>query len=516
MIYDNDVKYLIAKKAKEIGEFIGKTLGPNGKNIAIVKENIYFINDGYSVCNSLEFDDPYSKIALKLLLEGARLTSEMANDGTTSTICLASELIYNFIEIFGDEMNNEETYELIRIIERHSLKVIDESTISISSKLNANKDISVDTTENRKYLKAVLKSTMGDNLSDYFELLINAIGETSDNGVINLRPTYDELPSYEMVNGFVYEKGFVSQYLGLNGIVILNRPYVILVNDSIKTINELEEIIYEVKKTKNDLFIIANSFSKEVIDYIIYMKNNNRYNICASISPEYGEKQIEKLDDLAIYLNTNVISNKNISITMDTIGKADRIEITKDRTIIFKENINEKNINDRIQYIKSINKENIYGVNKYMKERIGALKGKIIYINIPTKKDYEYELNLQKIKNGISSCLSSLDKGIVNGSFYVIDKISRISKEELVQYGFIGRGDLLNKIIKFFSSFKVILRFACYNEIYKGESRNSVWDSAYYTKVICLNAIYVLKLFINIDGVFFVDKPNKDASLEYI
>ena len=495
MIINNDVKKLISERIKEIGDFIGKTLGPNGKNIAIIRQNVYLINDGYSVCKSLEYDDPYGKVALMILLEGARLTSEMANDGTTSTICLASELIYNMINIFGSKIDNKTFNKIINVIEKHALSIIDKNTIVI----NGNKKI-------EEYLEFVLNSTMGVSLKNYNEIIIKVLKETYNNGIINIRPTFDDTPSYEILEGFVFEKGFVSQYLSINGTVILNNPYVILLNDSIKTINELEKIIYEVKKTKEDLFIVANSFSKEVIDYMIYLRNNHKYNICACISPEYGERQMEKLDDLAVYLNTNVMSNKDISISIGNIGVADRIEVTKERTIIFKSDINKDRIVKRIEYLKSLNS------NKYIKERIAGVNGKIAYINVPMQKDYEYELYLQKIKNGIGSCISSLDYGVINGSYKILSDISNISEKELLDYGISNDKELINKIIKYFLSFKVILRFVCYNNLYKDTPQEigcyyeEVWDSAYYTKVICLNAIYALKLFASIDGIYLDDK----------
>ena len=329
-------------------------------------------------------------------------------------------------------------------------------------------------------------STKDQNL---INIVCKASIETGAYGLIIVRPSYEKELSIDLYEGFTYDKGMISSYLGTNGKIVLEEPYVILVNDNIKTINEFENIIYEVKKTKKDLLVIANSFSKEVVDYIIYLKKNYKYNICATLSPEFGERAGEMLEDLAIYLNTYVITNKNQYLTDKTIGVAERIEITNNETIIRRnDNKNEtrkNNLEERISYLM-----NLPNKQEYHYKRIACLKGKIAYINVPIDNEYQYELLVQKIKNGISACKNSMISGVIEGSAKTLKDISLIKTGK----------EIIDDILEGLS---ILSHLIDQNNYYEKnmDNDNSILDSAYNTEIMISNVFELVRLFVSIDGI---------------
>ena len=202
-------------------------------------------------------------------------------------------------------------------------------------------------------------SSNSDKISDIF---CEIYEEIKDNGTLIYKPTYKENIYFDVYNGLIYDKGLASSYLSDSGKVILNDAYVVIVNDNIYTINELETIIYDIKKQNNDILIIANSFSKEVIDYIIYLNRSFNYSIYATYSPEFGNNSKDILSDIAIYLGTYVITNKANFSKIEDVRKAKYIEITKDLTVIKAYESNNLHVQNWINQLKK--QEQTYIIKK--------------------------------------------------------------------------------------------------------------------------------------------------------
>ena len=274
MICTNEIHKKIYNGMKKACEVVKKTYGPNGRKIIIDNGIIDISCDGYTVLNNIYLEDRIENIGVILLKNAAMSIKDNIGDGTTSTIILITEMCrviqkYDFMNI---DINN-----IIKIIKNIFNIKINNYIMNLPKSLND------------KYMKMLYNIcyTVSNDL-EITDIICNARKEIVESGTLICRPTFKEKLYYEIHKGAYLERGYVSSLLADNGKIIMNNAYVLILNDDIKNVNELENIIYDIKKTKEDILIIANSFAKEVIDYMIYLKINYKYNICGIISPEYG------------------------------------------------------------------------------------------------------------------------------------------------------------------------------------------------------------------------------------
>ena len=461
-------------------EIVKKTYGPLGKMVIIDKGFIDITCDGYTVINSIKLRDKLENVGVELLKSAAYQTKEMIGDGTTSTVILGTELCNKIIKY---ELNDYvDLKRIIQKLETYILDELDKQRIEIIDK---------------KTIKTICEGASNDK--QIGELISKVSEEIGISGTIITKPTYKDMIYYECYKGLVYDKGLVSSYLSDDAKVILNDAYVIVLNDNINTINEFETIIYDIKKTKKDILVIANSFSKEVIDYIIYLKRSFNYKIFATYSPEFGNNSKEILSDIALYLDTFVITNKTIYTNIDEVGKAKYIEITKDMTII--KSYDESNIlvENRINELKKLEQTYI------IKKRIMMLNGNIGCIFIPYNNEFEYELLHEKISNAIESLKVARTSGVVFGAGKALLNIVNsydgdgIYKEIINSLGVINNTLLGNNYLE--------------------KNSEKVFDPLLYVKTIVRNSFNLLKLFISLGGFIEITEENdreiKDNNLKY-
>lgn len=450
-------------------EIVKKTYGPNGKRIVIDNGLYNITSDGYTVINSIVLEDRIENVGVELLKKTSEKTKETIGDGSTSTVILSTELCRKAIK-----------YNM--------------------------KDVKLNIDKARDYIIANLYNEKIDcKKENYFDICMCAsndidisecvtnVFDSSEN--IICKPTFREKIYSEIYKGIVFDRGYVSPYFSKTGKIILNNAYILLVNDDIKTVSDLENLIYDIKKTKDDLLIIANSYEKEVVDYVIYLNNNFNYNICLVISPEYGNNSKEILDDLSIAFSSNIITKKTKYQTINQIGKAKYIEINREMTIIQDEKLSKnEELFKRITYLKSL--EQTYNIKK----RISILSGSIAIIYVPSLKEFEYNLTLEKLSNTLSTLKNAKENGVIYGSGNTLLNISKKCNES-------------NEIF-----LDLVTSISIINNIIIGNNQlvsnqNIVLDSLIYWKEIIINSFDLLELFISI-GDYVLNNNNLENNLK--
>ncbi len=468
-----NIKQSIYEGMGKACNLVKKTFGPNGKNIIIEKYGTYISSDGYTVLEAIELEDELENLGVKLLLNAAKQTKDMCGDGTTSTIILSTELCKKILEYNLDDLS-------------FINKTIDDFYYDVIEKLECLNLFDITKIPN-EVLESLIYTSSNDK--EITKVVLEAINKTDKNGIITYKPTIDK--TFKVINqkGFVYDKGIISPYFTKNGIITLDNPYVIIINDDLETINEIENIISDIKESKKDILIIANKFSKEVVDYLLYLNKNLKYNIAITLSPGYGQERIEMLEDIAIYLNTYVITKKTFYLTLETVGKADYIEVTNDYTVIKKSQTKSDKINKRIEYLQKDERKN--------QRRIASLTSGLTTIFIPIIDEYDYELKREKVNNAVNSALSATKYGICKGKGKAYEECMKLindSDNELY--------NSLNKCLGIISS----------SIAYNINNKDFIpYDSLYNLKQIFANAINLLKLFISLDGFI---KSNKETEVK--
>lgn len=467
MIVKENVKALIYEGMKETCDVVSMTFGPYGKNI-IINNSFYMLScDGYKVCNSIKLDDEIKNVGTELLKSISALTKECVKDGTTSTIILTTKLCECLLKY---ESSSSNLLNEIDRFEEDVIKEIDRLTEKIGDRL----------------YNVVLSSS---NDSEIARIITDLLTVNSEMSVL-IKPSFDSKISFSKQNGICYERGLLSPYLGNNDKCILKDAYVIVVNDSIEKVQDFETIIYEGKKSKNDLLVIGNSFSKEVVDYVSYLRKNYDYNISISLSPDYGYQYKEVLEDIAIYVNTYVITNKTNFITLDTIGYCDRVEIDNKNTIIYNKKCNEK-LKERIAYLKALSKNDTN--SNLLKKRISMLEQGVFLVHIPSRFDYKYLIDKEKIENAIATGKNAIKYGVIAGGGEGLSEVKRrlAINDESFYNCLVNSLDIIKTIISKNSNNANVL---------------TSYDSSYNLKMIVSNSISMLRTFQSIDG-YIESKP---------
>lgn len=479
IVLDN-VKRKIYEGMAKACEVVSKTFGPNGKNIIIENYDTYISSDGYTVLEAIKLEDELENLGVNLLLNAAKQTKDICGDGTTSTIILSTAFCKEILEF-----NLSDLYFIN--------KKIDDFYNDTIEKLE-----SQNLFETTKIPDEILENLIftSSNDEEITEVVLEAIKITDKNGIITYKPTLEKSFSITNKKGFVYDRGIISPYFTKNGIITLENPYIIIINDDIETINEIENIIADIKKVKKDIMLIANKFSKEVVDYLLYLNKSLGYNIAVTLSPDYGSERIEILEDIAIYLNTYVITKKTFYLTLETVGKADFIEITSDYTVIRKNQMKSDKIFKRIEYLKKDEKKN--------QRRIASLTSGLTTIYIPIIDDYDYELKKEKVYNAVNSALSATKYGICLGR-------GEAFKECMEQISKINGYDEKSLYAKLNESLGIISSSIAYNI----NKSFTPYDSLYNLKIQLSNAIKLLKLFISLDGFIKTDKKIAEKEINF-
>lgn len=473
LICDN-VKERILKGMNEACKVITKTFGPQGKNVIIDDYGLYISSDGYTVANSISFENQLENFGAKLLQNVASLSKKECGDGTTSTIILSSEFCKN---ILNTGIND------LKVIN----KAIDEFEKDALQILEDNKMTEID---EQKLRRVIYTSCNNKEIEDIvYETIKEGLIEKNQYEIVNYKPTLRKKLYYEKYEGMFLDRGIISSYFSKNGKIILKNPYVIIVNDDIKTINEIENIIYDVKKGGKDIFIIANYFSKEVVDYLLYLNKSEKCNIGIVLTPEYSLSRNDILEDIAIYLNTFIVTNKTLYLTMETIGKADYVEITKDYTIIKKTNTKNDKLLKRIAYLKETAYE-----NESIKNRLASLTKGVKTIYIPLEREYDYELIKEKVMNSVSSGLRAINYGISQGKGKAYLEVSEKLDDKNIVY------DSLKNSLK-------IIYETLNGNVY---SEFEPLDATANLKGILGNSLHLLRLFMSLDG--YVKKKEKEEN----
>ena len=409
---------------EDIHNSVKITLGPTGK-IGIVSNqqgNLKIITTGSILLNSLEFSSNSSNILLKLLQQASSKTSLVSGDGSTTTILIACELLKLSLRFLGNGYNS---IVLSNGFKKISYFLLDK-IIEFSTPIKKLED-----------LFGILKTTLGKKVSKELVFLVNqCLSQIGRDGLILVEENISERNEIELIQGIELDKGFASSYFVTdlkNFQVIFEKPFILITNISIDSINQIREIIEYIKTTNRPLVIIAEEINKDIISTLVL---NNLQKKLKVVVIKYKGIQFKKtgiLEDLSLlthsnYFVSNIKQEKNI-LTINDLGQAEKVIIGKNKSTFFiskfSKLLGERRINE-------LNRELLIAESEYekslFKTRIARLSGHIAKIKLGVSNKYEIEEQKQKIENALQTIKSSLEEGIVPGGgsfyFYLREEIS--------------------------------------------------------------------------------------------
>ena len=411
----------------KISKAVKSTLGPRGKTVLIESPEhiggMTITKDGVTVANSIFLDDAVENLAVQMLKDAARRTANSAGDGTTTAIVLTEAIIK------AGEKNLTEKNNIAEVV-----KGINKFSKSVLKHLKKN---SRRITKSRLLDVATISANNDKNLG---KIIADAYGKVGKNGIVTVERSQNHETYATVTNGIKVDRGYTSNLFitnQKNDESVLEDTLVLVCDQEISNILQIENVLKPIIQQNKKLLIIGPC-SVNVVNTLAANVVRNGLKLCNIMPPQFGYKQHELMQDIALSVGAKYFSEKtgdDLSLlSMEDLGHADKIISGKSQTVIIKNNQITEEIEKRISDLKE-QQENteIVSDREFINERIASLSGSIGAIYVGGNSDIEQKEKYDRVEDAVCAVRSALEEGIVKGGglalFYSREELNNISKK---------------------------------------------------------------------------------------
>ncbi|HEX6758655.1 MAG TPA: chaperonin GroEL, partial [Propionibacteriaceae bacterium] len=408
ILFNTEARRGLERGMNILADAVKVTLGPKGRNVVLEKKwgAPTITNDGVSIAKEIELEDPYEKIGAELVKEVAKKTDDVAGDGTTTATVLAQAMVREGLRNVTAGAN---PMSLKRGIEKAVAAVV-EQLAAIS------KDV-----ETKEQIAATASISAGD--PQVGEIIAEAMDKVGKEGVI----TVDESNTFglelELTEGMRFDKGYISPYFVTDTErmeTVLENPYILIVNSKVSNLKDLLPVLEKVIQASKPLLVIAEDVDGEALAALIVNKIRGTFKSAAVKAPGFGDRRKAMLTDIAILTGGQVISEevglKLDSVTLELLGEARQVIITKDETTIIDGAGSPEQIAGRINQIRTEieNSDSDYDREK-LQERLAKLAGGVAVIKVGAATEVELKERKHRIEDAVRNAKAAVEEGIVAG-----------------------------------------------------------------------------------------------------
>ncbi|HEX3621484.1 MAG TPA: chaperonin GroEL [Acidimicrobiales bacterium] len=384
------------------------TLGPRGRNVVLEKKfGVPTItNDGVTIAREIQLEDPYENMGAQLVREVAIKTNDIAGDGTTTATVLAQAMVH---EGLRNVAAGASPLALKRGIEAAVAAAIEHIK-------GQAKEV-----DDRSEIGQVASISAADTLIG--ETIADAIDKVGKDGVVTVEESNTFGMELEFVEGMQFDKGFLSPHFVTDPErqeVVLDDPYILLINQKISAVADLVPLLEKVMQTSRPLLIVAEDVEGEALATLVVNKLRGTFNSAAVKSPGFGERRRNTLQDLSILTGATMLSaevgTKLENVTLDQLGRARRVTITKDDTTIVEGGGDQAEVDNRIAQIKrEIENSDSDWDREKLQERLAKLAGGVAVIRVGAATEVELKEKKHRIEDALSATRAAIEEGIVPG-----------------------------------------------------------------------------------------------------
>ena len=406
--FNEEARRGLERGMNTLADAVKVTLGPKGRNVVLEKKwgAPTITNDGVSIAKEIELEDPYEKIGAELVKEVAKKTDDVAGDGTTTATVLAQAMVREGLRNVAAGAN---PMGLKRGIEQATKAVSDEL-------LNMAKDIDT---------KDQIASTASISAADpeIGQVIAEAMDKVGKEGVITVEESNTFGIELELTEGMRFDKGYISPYFVTDTDrmeAVFEDPYILLVNSKIGAIKDLLPLLEKVMQSGKPLLIVAEDVEGEALSTLVVNKIRGTFKSVAVKAPGFGDRRKAMLADIAILTGGQVISSEvGLSLenaTLDLLGSARKVVITKDETTIVEGGGDAEQIAGRVAQIRSEieNTDSDYDREK-LQERLAKLAGGVAVIKAGAATEVELKERKHRIEDAVRNAKAAVEEGIVAG-----------------------------------------------------------------------------------------------------
>ena len=384
------------------------TLGPKGRNVVLDKNfgTPLITNDGVTIAKEIELEDRYENMGAQIVKEVSEKTNDVAGDGTTTATVLAQKMIKEGVKNVAAGSDPMAIKRGMDKATEKAVEILKKKSVPVSGK----DDI------------ARVASISADN-EEVGELIADAMEKVTTNGVITIEESKTSSTELNVVEGMQFDKGYVSPYMVTDTEKMtadMDSPYILITDKKISNIQEILPLLEELMKTSGKLVIICDDIEGEALSTLVLNKLRGVLNVAAVKAPGYGDKRKEMLQDIAILTGGEVItSDVGLELkdtTVNQLGRAKQVKISKDETIIVGGEGDKQLIADRVGQLRAqIKDEKSEYEKEQLEKRLAKLAGGVAVIGVGAATEVEMKDRKLRIEDALSATRAAVEEGILPG-----------------------------------------------------------------------------------------------------
>ena len=406
--FDEEARRGLERGLNTLADAVKVTLGPRGRNVVLEKAwgAPTITNDGVSIAKEIELEDPYEKIGAELVKEVAKKTDDIAGDGTTTATVLAQALVR---EGLRNVAAGADPLSLKRGIEK-AVEAVTEALLSSAKEVETEEEIA-----------ATASISAGD--AEIGKLIAEAMEKVGKEGVITVEDSNTFGLHLELTEGMRFDKGFLSGYFVTDPErqeAVLEDPYILVVNQKISNVKDLVPVLEKVMQSGKPLLIVAEDVEGEALALLVLNKMRGSIKSVAVKAPGFGDRRKAQMADIAILTGGQVITEEvGLSLdaaTLDMLGSARKVVVTKDETTIIEGAGDVAAIEGRVAQIRAeiANSDSDYDREK-LQERLAKLAGGVAVLKAGAATEVELKERKHRIEDAVRNAKAAVEEGIVPG-----------------------------------------------------------------------------------------------------
>ena len=410
ILFNIDARDQLKKGIDTLANAVKVTLGPKGRNVIIEKKfgAPHITKDGVTVAKEVELADAYQNTGAQLVKEVASKTGDDAGDGTTTATVLAQAIV---AEGLKNVTAGASPMDIKRGIDKAVAKVV-ESIKSQSEKVGDNYD---------KIEQVASVSANNDPVIG--KLIADAMRKVSKDGVITIEEAKGTDTTIGVVEGMQFDRGYLSAYFVTNTEKMeceMEKPYILIYDKKISNLKDFLPILEPAVQTGRPLLVIAEDVDSEALTTLVVNRLRSQLKICAVKAPGFGDRRKEMLEDIAVLTGGVVISEeKGLKLeqaTIEMLGTADKVTVSKDNTTIVNGAGAKENIQERINQIKAEIKNTTSDYDKEkLQERLAKLSGGVAVLYVGAASEVEMKEKKDRVDDALCATRAAIEEGIVPG-----------------------------------------------------------------------------------------------------
>lgn len=430
--FSEDARQSMLRGVDQLANAVKVTIGPKGRNVVLDKEYgaPLITNDGVTIAKEIELEDPYENMGAKLVQEVANKTNEIAGDGTTTATVLAQAMIQEGLKNVTSGANPVGLRKGIDKAVTEAVKSLHEQSQKVENK--------------NEIAQVGAISAADEEIGQYISEAMDKVG---NDGVISIEESNGFNTELEVVEGMQFDRGYQSPYIVTDSEKMeadLERPYILVTDKKISSFQDILPLLEQIVQSNRPILIIADEVEGDALTNIVLNRMRGTFTAVAVKAPGFGDRRKSMLEDIAILTGAQFITDDLgydlKDATVDMLGTANKVEVTKDNTTIVNGDGDKNSIDARVTQLKSqIEETNSDFDREKLQERLAKLTGGVAVIKVGAASETELKERKLRIEDALNSTRAAVGEGIVAGGgtalVNVYKQVSEIEAEGDVETG---------------------------------------------------------------------------------